>query len=76
MNSASRAIGPSSSMPVRAHAIRNRERLIAVARESFAAGQGVPSERIAREAGVGIGTLYRHFLTREALVVAVYAEEA
>lgn len=62
--------------PVRAHARRNRETLIAVARATFAAAEGTVSlEGIARDAGVGIGTLYRHFPTREALVEAVYAAE-
>ena len=62
--------------PVRADARRNREKLVAVARAAFAAADDtVPLEGIAREAGVGIGTLYRHFPTREALVEAVYAAE-
>ncbi|WP_405009534.1 TetR/AcrR family transcriptional regulator [Kitasatospora sp. NBC_01539] len=62
--------------PLRADARRNRDRLVAVARASFAAADDtVPLENIAREAGVGIGTLYRHFPTREALVEAVYAVE-
>ncbi|WP_433509951.1 TetR/AcrR family transcriptional regulator [Nonomuraea sp. CA-143628] len=62
--------------PLRAHAQRNRDKLIAVARTAFAAADDtVPLESIAREAGVGIGTLYRHFPTREALVEAVYAAE-
>ncbi|MBE1582504.1 TetR/AcrR family transcriptional regulator [Nonomuraea angiospora] len=62
--------------PLRAHAQRNRDNLIAVARAAFAAADDtVPLESIAREAGVGIGTLYRHFPTREALVEAVYAAE-
>ncbi|GAA2966895.1 TetR/AcrR family transcriptional regulator [Streptomyces enissocaesilis] len=62
--------------PLRAHARRNRENLIAVARAAFAAADDtVPLENIAREAGVGIGTLYRHFPTREALVEAVYSTE-
>ena len=57
----------------RCDAVRNRERLVEVASESFAAN-GVESslEEIARSAGVGIGTLYRHFPTRDALVEAVY----
>jgi AcrR family transcriptional regulator len=56
--------------------MRNRENLITVARAAFAAADDtVPLEDIAREAGVGIGTLYRHFPTREALVEAVYAAE-
>ncbi|MGW7351047.1 TetR/AcrR family transcriptional regulator [Streptomyces sp. NPDC054784] len=66
----------SADRPLRAHARRNREKLLAVARARFAeSGDGVPLENIAREAGVGIGTLYRHFPQREALVEAVYAAE-
>ncbi|BBZ29489.1 TetR family transcriptional regulator [Mycolicibacterium madagascariense] len=62
---------------VRADAHRNRERLLAAATDAFAAADGtaVSLEGIAREAGVGIGTLYRHFATREALVEAVYRTE-
>jgi len=62
--------------PRRSDAQRNREQLIAVARDAFAAADDtVALDRIARAAGVGIGTLYRHFPTREALVEAVYAAE-
>ncbi|WP_326948386.1 MULTISPECIES: TetR/AcrR family transcriptional regulator [unclassified Amycolatopsis] len=62
--------------PVRSDARRNREKLVAVAQAAFAGADGpVALEAIAREAGVGIGTLYRHFPTREALVEAVYAAE-
>lgn len=62
--------------PLRADAQRNRQNLVTVARIAFATADGtVPLEGIAREAGVGIGTLYRHFPTREALVEAVYAAE-
>ena len=62
--------------PLRADARRNREKLVDVARAAFAAADGTVSlEAVAREAGVGIGTLYRHFPTREALVEAVYAAE-
>jgi AcrR family transcriptional regulator len=61
---------------VRADAQRNRQRLIEVARDAFTTGDGkVSLEAIARDAGVGIGTLYRHFPTREALVEAVYRAE-
>ena len=60
----------------RADALRNRDKLVQVARAAFAgADESVPLEGIARRAGVGIGTLYRHFPTREALVGAVYAAE-
>jgi AcrR family transcriptional regulator len=61
---------------VRADAHRNRERLLAAARRAFASsGDKVALEAIARQAGVGIGTLYRHFPTREALVEAVHHAE-
>jgi AcrR family transcriptional regulator len=61
---------------VRADAQRNRENLLAAARRAFTAGVAdVALETIARDAGVGIGTLYRHFPTREALVEAVYRAE-
>ena len=60
----------------RADAVRNRDLLITAAAEAFAArGADVPLEDIARNAGVGIGTLYRHFPTRESLVEAVYRHE-
>ncbi|MEU8700846.1 TetR/AcrR family transcriptional regulator [Streptomyces sp. NPDC048680] len=60
----------------RVDALRNRDKLVQVAGAAFAAADGTVSlEGIAREAGVGIGTLYRHFPTREALVEAVYAAE-
>ena len=63
----------------RADAIRNRERLLDAARAEFAdgrkAGRPVALEHIARRAGVGIGTLYRHFPSREALAEAIYREE-
>ncbi|WP_318213885.1 TetR/AcrR family transcriptional regulator [Streptomyces sp. SCL15-6] len=62
--------------PVRRDARRNRDKLIAAAQNAFAAAEGpVSLEAIARRAGVGIGTLYRHFPTREDLVDAVYATE-
>jgi AcrR family transcriptional regulator len=58
--------------PLRADARRNRERVLEVARAVFAAGGlSVPLDEIARRAGVGPGTLYRHFPTKEALVEAV-----
>ena len=59
--------------PKRADARRNRERLVAAAREVFAReGGGASMEAIAREAGVGVGTLYRHFPRRIDVVEAVY----
>lgn len=61
---------------VRADARRNRERILASAAWAFEAADGqVSLEAIARDAGVGIGTLYRHFPSREALVEAVYRAE-
>jgi AcrR family transcriptional regulator len=61
---------------MRADARRNRDRLLEVAVRSFSLdGPDVPLESIAKAAGVGIGTLYRHFPTREALVEAAYRSE-
>ncbi|MFF7753237.1 TetR/AcrR family transcriptional regulator [Streptomyces sp. NPDC007971] len=58
--------------PLRADAARNRAKLLDVATEVFATrGVGVPTEEIARAAGVGVGTLFRHFPTKEALLEAV-----
>ncbi len=60
----------------RADARRNRETLLAVAVSLLSqSGGDVPLEEIAARAGVGIGTLYRHFPTREALIEAVYRQE-
>ncbi|MDL5159330.1 TetR/AcrR family transcriptional regulator [Actinomycetospora termitidis] len=59
----------------RADAARNRARLLDAAADAFAAGGEVTLEKVARDAGVGIGTLYRHFPTRETLVEAVYRNE-
>ncbi|XXU00595.1 helix-turn-helix domain-containing protein [Sorangium sp. So ce834] len=60
----------------RADATRNRDQLLAVATRVFASADTEPSMRaIAREAGVGIATLYRHFPTRESLVDAVYRSQ-
>ena len=60
-------------VPQRADARRNREALLAAAEEVFAdQGADAPLEVVARRAGVGRGTLYRHFPDREALAVAVY----
>jgi AcrR family transcriptional regulator len=62
--------------PLRADALRNRQKLVDAARATFAAdGTSAPLEDIADRAGVGIGTLYRHFPTRQALLEAVYVGE-
>ena len=64
------------SRPRRADAQRNYDKVIGAAREAFAKGGAATSlEAIARRAGVGIGTLYRHFPTRQALLEAVYENE-
>ncbi|WP_305784236.1 TetR/AcrR family transcriptional regulator [Symbioplanes lichenis] len=66
----------SPEKPLRADARRNREALVAKAREIFAAGDfDLRFDDFAKLAGVGTGTLYRHFPTREALAEAVYREE-
>jgi AcrR family transcriptional regulator len=66
----------SSARLMRADARRNYEKLIAAGREAFTEdGSSASLEEIARRAGVGIGTLYRHFPTRQALLEAVYVEE-
>lgn len=62
--------------PLRADAQRNRERLLSAAAGEFARrGADASLEEVARQAGVAIGTLYRHFPTREALFVAVHHAE-
>ncbi|GAB3579517.1 TetR/AcrR family transcriptional regulator [Amycolatopsis endophytica] len=64
-----------SETRLRADAQRNRDQIVAAAREVFAAlGPDVPMEEIARAAGVGVGTLYRRFPDREALILAVARE--
>ncbi|WP_178946001.1 TetR/AcrR family transcriptional regulator [Kocuria sp. TGY1127_2] len=67
---------PAPERPLRADAQRNRERLIKAATHALTDKNRSSSlEAIAGEAGVGIGTLYRHFPTRDALVEAVYATQ-
>jgi AcrR family transcriptional regulator len=61
--------------PKRADAERNRARLLDAAKAAFSSGQSPTLEQIARDAEVGIGTLYRHFPTREALVEALYRKD-
>jgi AcrR family transcriptional regulator len=60
----------------RADSLRNREQLLEAGKAAFTAvGADVPLEEIAQRAGLGIGTLYRHFPTRDALLAAVYRRE-
>jgi AcrR family transcriptional regulator len=60
----------------RADAQRNRERILEVAKEAFTrSGADVHLDEVAKQAGVGAGTLYRHFPTRDALLEAVYRSE-
>ncbi|HVU91076.1 MAG TPA: helix-turn-helix domain-containing protein [Jatrophihabitans sp.] len=67
---------PATARPLRADAQRNRELLLAAARDAFTErGTSASLEDIARRAGVGVGTLYRHFPTRQALIEAVYVGE-
>lgn len=60
----------------RTDALRNRERILEVAKQAFTrSGASASLDDIARKAGVGAGTLYRHFPTRDALIEAVYHHE-
>ena len=61
--------------PVRKDAQRNRDRLLTVAVAAFTKDANASLDSIAKTAGVGIGTLYRHFPTREALIEAAYRNE-
>ncbi len=64
---------PSAERKQRPDAQQNRERILTVARRAFTkSGANASLEDIAKQAGVGIGTLYRHFSTREGLLKAVY----
>lgn len=66
------AAGPEQLRPLRADAARNRARILQAAEEIFAAdGMAVPIDAVAERAGVGVGTLYRHFPTKEALFEAI-----
>jgi AcrR family transcriptional regulator len=71
-----RTLDKTAARKPRADAVRNRDRVLEAARSVFSAGGSEASlEAVARTAGVGIGTLYRHFPTREALFEAVYRRE-
>ena len=73
MSGPGEAESPDVERPLRADARRNRERLVAAAREIFTEhGSGASMEAIAKRAGVGVGTLYRHFPNRFDIVEAVY----
>jgi AcrR family transcriptional regulator len=76
MSTTDTADQPTQARPKRADARRNYEKVVAAARDAFADGGASASlEEIARRAEVGIGTLYRHFPNRQALLEAVYVEE-
>ena len=68
-------IGIAARRPMRADARRNYEKLLAVARDAFAEDNAVTLEEIARRAQVGIGTLYRHFPSRPALLEGIYVDQ-
>ncbi len=70
------ANSPPTPRRPRADALRNREHILAVAREAFTRqGSSVTLDDIVRLSGLGVGTLYRHFPTRDALVEALYLSE-
>jgi AcrR family transcriptional regulator len=76
MTSTQTAREPEAQRPQRADARRNYEKLIAAGREAFTEDDRSASlEDVARRAGVGIGTLYRHFPRRQDLLEAIYVEE-
>ena len=63
---------PCESRPMRADAVKNRQRILEAAEAIFATeGLSVPIDTVAERAGVGVGTLYRHFPTKEALFEAI-----
>jgi len=65
-------VSPCGPRPMRADAVKNRKRILDAAEEIFAAeGLSVPIDAVADRAGVGVGTLYRHFPTKEALFEAI-----
>jgi AcrR family transcriptional regulator len=67
-----RAIGDAAVRPLRADAAKNRERILEAAEATFTAeGVSAPIDAVAQRAGVGVGTVYRHFPTKEALFAAI-----
>lgn len=76
MTTADAQIQALPARPKRADAVRNYEKVLTAAREAFAeGGESTSLEEIARRAGVGIGTLYRNFPNRQALLEALYVGE-
>jgi AcrR family transcriptional regulator len=74
-NLATKRPKPAARKP-RADALRNRERILEIAKEAFTrSGANISLDDVAKHAGVGAGTLYRHFPTRDALLEAVYRTE-
>ncbi|MCX5512867.1 TetR family transcriptional regulator [Kaistia algarum] len=61
--------------PKRADALKNRDHILKVAHDAFAQSGETSLNEIAKRAGIGAGTLYRHFPTREALILAVYGHD-
>ncbi|MEV7145595.1 MULTISPECIES: TetR/AcrR family transcriptional regulator [unclassified Streptomyces] len=68
-------MNPQPSKPTRKDARDNRDRILAAARAELSAATSASLSAIARTAGVGIGTLYRHFPTREALIMELYRHD-
>lgn len=64
-----------SPAPKRADALKNRKHILEVAHDAFAESGATSLNEIAKRAGIGAGTLYRHFPTREALILAVYQHD-
>ena len=77
MESTGSAARPAAARGMRADALRNYQKLLAAAADTFAehGTDDASLEQIARRAGVGIGTLYRHFPTRQDLLEAVYRDQ-
>ncbi|MEV7076522.1 TetR/AcrR family transcriptional regulator [Streptomyces sp. NPDC093990] len=68
-------MGQDRDVPLRSDAQRNRARILEVALAELTRSAGTPLSTIAKKAGVGQGTFYRHFPTREALVLEIYRHE-
>lgn len=68
-------MAPVSPAPKRADAVKNKEHILEIAHQAFAESGETSLNEIAKRAGIGAGTLYRHFPTREALILAVYRND-